>query len=330
MIASDAFVTETQIKYREERPSKEFSLALSYRHINVDYSSEYYGILREKQLDSDYINVQGSASFDLNDALTLNAGCGFYDGFQTYRALWLDQYYRHVFDVLNGLTENLDGYKSAHPWGYNVSSSLRWEYQPDTGFAEAGISYQHDIVSPGYEITEAVRLRDTYDTISGRLSFENVFSRRMRTLAEFRVDNITDRDIRFTLHGALNYAMAEHWVLRLSLAGAKENPDFTSKSASALIEHDWHDTWFMSIFGRYYEDTSEIENAIVRNAVAPPLDTYQAGLGLRKQGYHSSFKVVMGPCFSRYHRDSRRDIAFDQLYKDRDWFSIQIAFLHRF
>ena len=331
LIASDLFVTDTQIEYLQKRPSNEFSVSLSHRYIDVDYVTEYIGVRRDKNLTAEYISLQGSAGFDVNDTITLTAGGGFYDGFQTYRALWLDQYYQHAFDVLSGYIDNLDGYKKAHPRGYNVSSSLRWEYLPDNGFIEAGISYQHDIVSPGYIIgEEIVRLRDAYDTISGHLAFENVLTRRMRTLAECRIDNITDRDLRFTLQGAINYAISEHLVLRLAIAGAKENPDFTSKSISAVIEHDWHDKWFMSIFGRYYDDTSEIANAIVRNAVAPPIETCQAGLGLRLQGHSTSFKLVMGPSYSRYQKDPERDRSFDQLYKDRDWLSVQIAFMHQF
>ncbi len=331
LAASDLFVTDTQIEYTRKHTSKEFSLALSYRRIDVDYASEYIGVSREKNLTADHISFQGSASFDMTKALTLNAGGGLYDGFQTYRALWLDQYYRHVFDVLSGLIEGLEGYENAHPWGYNLSSGLRWEYLPDTGFAEMNISYQYDIVSPGYDMgIEVVRLRDTYHTISAHLAFENVLTRRLRTLAECRIDNTTDRDVRFTLQGSLNYAMADHWVLRLTAGGAKEEPEFTSKSVSAVLEHDWHETWFTSLFGRYYEDSSEIGNAITVNAAAPPLETYQAGLGLRRQGHHSSFKLVMGPCFSRYEKHPDRDMAFDQLYKDRDWFSVQAAFVHQF
>jgi peroxiredoxin len=331
LIAQDVFVTDTLAEYHRKSPEMDFTLGLSYRRIEIDYSSEYFLVRREKQLTSDWFGLQSSASFDLNKALTFTVEGGIYDGYQTYRALWLDKYYRHAFEVLSEFIEDLNGYQKADPWGYNVSNSLRWEYLADAGFAEAGISYQHDVVSPGYEMgVEVVRLRDTYDTISGRLRFENILTRRLRTLAECQIQNTTDRNVRFTLQGALNYALGEHWVTRLVLAGSKEEPNFTSKSVSAVFEYDWHSTWFLSIFGRYYEDTSEIANAIVSNAAAPPIDTYQAGLGLRRQGHRSSFKIVVGPCYSRYERQPQRDTSFDQLYKDRNWLSVQFAFLYQF
>ena len=330
--SSDLFVSDTLTEYHQKRPSSEFTVALSYRHIEADYISAYLGNRRENQLEEDHIGVQGSAGFNLNEILILKFGGGAYDGFQTYRALWLDEYYRHRFDVLGRLVPDLNGYRNAHPWGYNVSSGLRWEYLPESGFADASVTYQHDIVSPGYEIgvPVVVRLRDTYDTVSGRLAFENVLTRRLRTMFECRIDDTTARDVRLTLQGALNYAPAENWVIRLAAACATEEPDFTSESVSAVLERDWHGTWFVSVFGRYYEDSSEIANGIARNAVAPPLETYQAGLGVRRQGNRSSFKLVIGPCFNRYELHPRRDTAFDQLYKNRDWLSVQAAFLHRF
>lgn len=331
LIASDVSVIDTLVEYQQKRPSMEFTLALSYRHMEMDYASEYLAIRRERNLSADFFNVQSSASFDLNKNLTLTIEGGIYDGFQTYRALWLDAFYLHVFDAMSESIDDLKGYKKANPWGYNMSSGLRWEYLPSTAFAEAGISFQHDIVSPGYETgISLVRLRDNYDTVSGYLTFENILTRRLRTLVKCRIDDITDRDVRFTLQGSINYALAEHWVTRLVVAGAKENPHFRSKSINTVLERDWHDTWFVNLFGRYYEDTSEIENAVAGNAAAPPLQTYQAGLGIRRQGHQTSFKFVIGPCFSRYEKQSQRDRAFDQLYKDRDWLSVQFAFLHQF
>jgi len=95
-------------------------------------------------------------------------------------------------------------------------------------------------------------------------------------------------------------------------------------------ERDWHGTWFVSVFGRYYEDTSEIDNGIANDAAAPPLKTYQAGLGVRRKGNRSTIKLDIGPCFSRYELHPKRNTDFDQLYKDRDWLSLQAAFQYQF
>lgn len=328
MIASDVFVTDLQTEYRHERPSTEFSLVLNYRPTRMDFKSEYLGLERDTRLEEDFLGVQGSVSSDLNESLTLTVNGGGYDGFQTYRDLWMDEYNRLKSGDRNkgGVT----GYQSAHPWGYNVGSGLRWEYLPDAGFADAGLSYQYDEVSPGYEGgPPPVRLRDTYHTCSGYLSFENVLTRRLRTLVTGRIDDTTDRDPRLTLLGALNYAVAENWVMRLAAGCTKEHPHFTSKSVSLALDRDWRGTWFVGVFGRYYEDEGEIYNGVANDAAAPPLKTYQAGLGMRRQGNHSVFKFDIGPCFSRYEADPRRNTALDQLYKDRNWLLLQVAFQYQ-
>lgn len=331
MIASDVHVADMLAEYRHERPSAEFSLVVSYRPIRMDFKPEQLGLKRHKRLEEDHFGVQGSVSSDLNETLTLKMGGGAYDGFQTYRALWLDEYNRIKFGDRNTSGGGRVGYRDAHPWGYNASPSLRWEYLPDAGFAEAGVSYQYDSVSPGYEGgPPLVRLRDTYETVGGHLAFENVLTRRLRTRVEGRIDDTTEREKRVTLQGALNYALAENWVARLTVGYAKEDPHFSAKSASAVLERDWHGTWFVSVFGRYYEDTSEIDNGIALDAAAPPLKTYQAGLGVRRQGNRAAIKFDIGPCFSRYALHPRRNTDFDQLYKDRDWLSLQAAYQYQF
>ncbi len=329
--ASDVFVTETLVGYQHEGRKMDIDLAFSWRRIETDYLSEYLGNRREKNLTADRIGLQCNTIFSLDKNLAITAGAGFYDGYQTFRALWLNEYYRHIFDVLEELIGEINGYENARPKGYNVSSGLRWEYIPDIGYVDAGISFQHDVVSPGYEMgVPVIRLRDRYNTRSGHLAFENVLTRRLRTMAEFRIDDTTDRELRFSLQGGLNYAMAENWVMRLNAGWSKERPGFRSKTVSAVMERDWHGIWFASLFGRYYEDTSEIENAVLSVAAAPPLESYQTGIGLRRQGHSSYFKFVAGPCFTNYKRKPDRDIAFDRLYKDRDWLSVQFTYLHRF
>ena len=329
MFASDIYVADFLQEYRMERPSMEFSLGFSYRPTRMDFRPQSLGPMDTRLTDERY-GLQGSAGLDLNEAIELKIDGGAYEGFQTYRALWMDEYNRIKFGERN-TSGGRSGYRDADPWGYNASSGLRWEYFPDAGFADAGISYQHDRVAPGYEDgTPLVRLRDTYDTVGGYLSFENVLTRRLRTMLKGRLDDTTGREVRLTLQGALNYALAENWVMRLEAGYATEDPKFIAKSFSAALERDWHGIWFVSVFGRYYEDTSEIENGISNIAAAPPIETYQAGLGVRRRGNRSTVKIDIGPCISRYDSRPQRNTDFDQLYKDRNWLSLQAAFQYKF
>ncbi len=331
IIASDVYISDTVLEYKQKKEATEYSVALSYRRIDMDYSSQYLDVIRNESLKENWFSVNGSVKFNLNPAVSLSLDGGFYDGYQTYRAVWLDNYYRHVYGVLKTFIDGIEGYEKAEPWGYSISGGLKWEYLPGAGFAEAGVSYQRDVVSPGYEMgVTVVKLEDAFNTVGFHISTENILTRRMRSLIELGVSDTTERDPRYTLQASLNYAPADHWVTRFNVAGAKERPNFRAKSVSLTLERDWREKWFVSIFGRYYEDTSEIENSVSSSAAAPPLKTYQAGLGLRMQGIKTSFKFTAGPCNTKYDRLPDRDTAFDQLYKDRDWFSVQIVFLHKF
>jgi len=324
MIASDVYVADALASYRHKRPSTEFTLAASYRPTGMDFKAAPDGLKRDKRLEEDFFAVQGGVRSDLNETLKLSLSGGAYDGFQTYRALWMDEYNRLKF-------RDVPGYRDADPWGYNMSPSLRWEYLPDAGFAEAGVSYQYDKVSPGYEGgSPLVRLRDDYETVGGHLSFENVLTRRLRTMVEGRIDDTTKREPRVTLQGGIHYALAEDWVARLAVGYVKENPDFSAKTASVALERDWRGIWFVSVFGRYYKDNGEIDNGIVNEAAAPSIQTYQVGLGVRRKGNRSIIKFDIGPCFSRYDLSANRNRDFDQLYKDRDWLSLQAAYQYQF
>lgn len=329
MIASDIVIFDTMAEYLIKHPEMEFSLAASYRPTRMDFKTKSDDFERDTRLHGNLYTLSGNASFFLNDTVELKLDSGIYDGFQTYRTLWMDQYYRLQYKNSDGTRR----YHKASPWGYSVGSGLRWEYLEGAGYIHASISYQHDVVSPGYNYEQGPpykRMRDNYDTISSYLSFENVLTRRLRSMIEVRVDNTTARDSRLTLQGGLNYALSESWVARLTAGYATEDPHFTAKSASLAVERDWHGTWFVSLFGRYYEDTSEMEKGIATQAAAPPLKTYQAGIGVRRQGHNTTLKFDIGPCLTRYSQQSGRNTELDQLYKDREWLSLQAAVQYKF
>ena len=94
MMASDVYVADMQAEYRQKRPSSEFSLTGSHRPTRMDFETEGLGHNQQKRLEESRDGVQGSVSSDLNDTLTLKMDGGAYEGFQTYRALWMDEYNR--------------------------------------------------------------------------------------------------------------------------------------------------------------------------------------------------------------------------------------------
>ena len=57
-------------------------------------------------------------------------------------------------------------------------------------------------------------------------------SSRPSSKAEGRIDDTTEREKRVTLQGALNYALAENWVMRLAAA----------RNQFGTLEGDYDDT----------------------------------------------------------------------------------------
>jgi len=193
--------------------------------------------------------------------------------------------------------------------------------------------YGYDIVSTGYEIApfEPLRRGAANLTTSGlRVTLENVLSRRIRVLNEFQAVGTTDRQWRFGYQGSMNWAVAEHWVIRNVLGATREAPKLNAALASVTVERDWMERWYCSLFVRYYHDTGQIDNPLIISAATPRLDSFQGGMGFRRQGERSAFQLLLGPYFSRYAPVTRGSEPFAGLYRNRDWFTLQSRFAYHF
>jgi peroxiredoxin len=329
LLASDITLTDELMEYRETRPVSEFTLSLSHGHTGLHYQPDSL-IEQAKNVDNDRFTLQTCYHLHLNDTLTGSLGGGGYSGYMDYRSLWLNEHFRQLYSMR-------PGYEAADPWGANAAGGLRWEYLPAAGFVQGDLTYQHDVISPGYDVSLATfplkldRFRSNYETVSGKLSLENVLTRRMRALQELQVTGTTDRQLRYTLQSSLNFAVAEHWVAKLAVTGTEETPRFQAAAVSLTMERDWKETWFVSLMGRGYRDNGEVENALLaENTASPPLESYQTGLGLRWQGRQNSLKLFAGPCFSRYQQSGPSFDTFPNLYQNRNWVAVQFAFAREF
>ena len=330
LIASDIWLTDETAEYRQTRPNSDLAFDLSHGHIELRYVPEFLGVEKPTHIETERYGFQTRGRFLANDRLTVLGNGGAYYGYMDYRSFWLGEHFRQLFQTHSE-------YQTPHPWGYNFGGGLRWEYVPAAGFLEGDLLYQRDIIAPGYDVVlvspppQLVRFRDTYDTVGGQVTLETVLSPRLRAQQQLQAIDTTDRQLRFAGQSCLNIALAEHWVSRLTLAGSEERPNFDSWSAGATLERDFNGAWFLSLLGRYYQDTGQIENALLaENTAAPPVRTVQIGFGLRWQGRKSSVKLVIGPYFSRYERPGPNALTFEHLYQSRDWLSTQLAFVHEF
>ncbi len=321
LFASDIQLTQSSFGYTQKRGGYEVSANGSYSTFGIGYEPVAFDFLGsaasvEKRRASG--GLGGRAK--LLDPLTALISGGLYEGFTDYRSVWLDEYYRQQFSAL-------PGYVPAAPRGENIVLGLRWEYLPAVGFVQGDIGYSHDRTAPGYEI-DFVGLRrsrpDLY-TAAYHLAFENVLTRRIRVLNEFRLSDTTDREQRLNYQGSLNIAVGERWVVRGFGGYTQERPTFEAHYFGGTLVYAPADGWQVDVSGRYYHDSGEIENSLFSSA-APGLDSWQVGLGVRRTWGVHSVKVFVAPYFTRYQPAGIGTAFFQNLYKDRTWGAVQVAY----
>lgn len=329
----DISLTDSSVRFRRTQPSNELSLGVSYGTIDLDYQPADFDLISlPANLTEDRIAFEAGFKKKLPSALTFFGSGGLNHGYSSYRALWLNEYYRQYFS-------GVPGYEKVDPRGFNLSAGTRWEYWPENGFLQVDVMFSQDEVPSGYQIelrpppqigTELRRTADRLYTTGARLSLENVLTPRLRLLNEFQLADTTDRDPRLAYQGSLNWAIADHWVLRSVVGLSLEEPDFHSASFGSVLEYDWNQTWYFSLLGRYYQDNGETNNPQLFHVAPPALETFQLAAGLRWQSARWSLKLVAGPYYSRYASVEGDIKPFEKLYRDRDWILAQAALSYSF
>ena len=327
--SSDVQLTTTAFKYGQQQGGTEWNLSYTHNTYGEDYEPyrpfDFLGF--SQRLDESYDSGQVLLRQKLGDHLTLSASGGVYSGFTDYRSLWLANYYRQQFSFVPGYTE-------PDPHGFNASTGLRWEYQPTTGFVESSFLYANDEIAPGYEfepqLGRAIHGRDILHTYAPSLTFENILTSRIRSLNEFQLTLTSEREPRYTYRGSVNVALGERWVCRTIAGYTLEDPSLRAWHVGSTLEFEFASRWFISASGLYYTDTGEIENSLFISTAAPGLTTWQGGMGLRYAGEHMSFHLAAAPVWSDYEPVEVGTRPFTNLYRDRDWISVQAAWAFEF
>ncbi|MBL9135758.1 MAG: redoxin domain-containing protein [Verrucomicrobiales bacterium] len=325
LFASDVMLTQSGVTVGTRRGSWEATIGGGLSTIGLDYEPAAFDFLGASSRVEEWRGAgQLAARWRFHERWTASAGAGVYDGFTDYRSAWLSEYYRQQF---SGLPE----YLSPTPAGHSVSAGLRWEYLPASGFAQLDYSYLSDEIAPGYEIDfDGLRRGRPYlYTHLFRLSLENIVHPRVRLLHEFRRTDTSDRDVRIGYQGSANIAVGERWVIRIQGGAAAEEPSFDAWYAGGTVECEVSSNWFLSLTGRYYEDSGEIENSNFSNA-APALQAWQVGLGLRYERDGFAVKLHAAPYATRYGPSGIGTAFFRNLYRDRDWGLLQAGIAMEF
>ena len=329
MLASDVQVTSTTASYGQRRGGTEWKVSYTHNTYGLDYEPfqqfDFLGFSERRH--EDYNGGQVSLRRSLGDRLTLLVSGGAYDGFTDYRSLWLATYYRQQFDFV-------PGYEKPDPQGFNAAGGLRWEYQPTTGFVEAGLAYGNDQIAPGYELDpgafQLLRSREILHTYSPTLKFENVLAQRVRTLNELQLTLTSGREPRYSYRGSVNVALGEPWVWRTSGGYTHEDPILRAWFVGSTLELEVAPRWLVSLSALSYEDTGEIENSLFISTAAPGLRTYQFGLGLRYVAKQSSLSLSVARLRSEYDPVAVGTRPFTNLYQARTWVVVQAAWAIEF
>ena len=325
LLASDIKTTSTALSYGQKHASAEWRLNYTHNTAALDYEPftlfDFLGF--SERVSERYDAVSASVRKTFAEDFTASLAAGVSEGFGDYRSLWLANYYKQQFSFL-------PEYETPDPRGYNVSTGLRWEYLPATGFAELSLYYGHDEIAPGYEVEPfpvftLLKGRDELETWSPSLKFENVLHRRVRMLNEFQTTHTTGRETRYSFRNSVNFALGEHWVARTIGGYTRENPELRAWFAGATLEYEFVSRWFVNVSGLFYHDTGEIENSAFISTAAPGIQTRQGGIGVRYAGENVSASLSVASIHADYEAVEVGTRPFTNLYQDRDWLSVQAA-----
>ncbi len=321
LLAGDVQLTQTGVSYGQKHGRWDWSAGLSWNSFTMDYQPAPFDFLGQvADLDVHRVSGQANAKVRLGEDFTLLGSAGAYDGFGNFRTVWLNEYFRQQFNLL-------PEYVPATPHGENVGVGLRWEYLPASAFIEGQVSYLHDEIAPGYEIDFAGlrRGRANLDTISVQLALENALTPRLRMRHEFRSTDTTDRENRLAWQGSLNLALGERWTLRATAGYTREEPTLVAHFYGGALEYAPAPGWSVAVTGRRYRDTGEIENSLFSTAT-PGLSAWQAGFALRRTWGDHTVRLAVAPYFTRHDPFGIGTAFFQNLYRNRDWVSVQFAY----
>ena len=325
--ASDIFLAESGARFEQEWSRLRWDLNLTHNLYSLGYEPfhalDFFGF--PETLYEDRLAGQATVRLKITDTLTFIASGGLYEGFQDYRRVWLNNYYRQQYHHPNFPTR--PGYEEAHPKGWNASAGLRWEYWRERGFVEARGTYAVDEVAPGYveEAGQLIRGGDTLYTYSGGLAFENVLSSRLRALNELRISDTTLRDMRVSWQSSLNCAIGERWIARALGGYTAEEPTFQAYWAGVALEFQAASWCALLASANWYQDTGEILDPLLLSSAAPGLESYQASLGVRFTWSRFVVKLAGGPYYTDYEEVPFTSRPFFNLYRDRNWVLAQVT-----
>lgn len=321
VFASDILLTQGGLGYVQTVGGTEWGGTLAWASMGFDYEPVSFDFLGSPAVvEEGRLAGQLSLRQRVFERFALLGAAGLYDGFTDYRSAWIDEYFRQQYGTL-------PGYEEAAPRGANVQAGVRWEYVPASSYLQLDAAFLRDQIAPGYEIDfDGLRRgRPVLYTTVWSLLAENILTPRLRSQVAIRLADTTEREPRYAAQGWLNWAAAEGLVLRATGGYTIEDPTFEAWFLGLTLERELASSLWLSLSGRYYADTGEIETSLFSTA-APGLSAWQVGVGAHYAWAASTLRLYVAPYFTDYEPFSLGTAFFANLYRDRSWGIVQAAY----
>ena len=331
--SNDVGLSQGNANWRWERPDRGLigEVSVAFNRFNLDYQPVPFDFRgASSELTEISRALQTNLRWRTREDWQWIGSAGVYDGYTNYRSIWLAEYFRQQFEPLGATAP--DSYVRPDPKGVSAGAGFRWEYVPASGFLELVVTGLRDEVAPGYEIDfDGLRRgRERLNGLGISVSTENVLSSRVRSRVQVSATRVSERNWRISGEGAVNVALAENLVGRLSMGGATEDPQFGAWYGQAVVDWELSERWALFASGRYYVDTGEIEDALLFTSAAPGVISRRIEAGLRWAGASTSIRLAAGRMRSDYEPTNPRTDFFQNLYQDRNWTVVQLTLTRGF
>ena len=316
LLSDDIDIWRSALRYSQERQAWSLDAGLSH----TDYTLDYQPFARfggtPARLDEGTWQADLTFAHQLGDSFEASLGFSGYDGFADYRSIWIAEYYRQTFNFPGS------GYYPPDPHGWSVTGGLVWDPAIGTRLA-LDLIYGRDTIAPGW--TFRTPGNDLLETRAAALRWEQALNPRLKSELSFLYNDVTDRDPRYHLQSSWAAVLTDELTLRAQLGAATEDPNFEAYYGGLSLDYQFHDDWSLTLGGRLYEDTGEIESSGF-NTAAPGVKTAELGASVLYDNGDHALRLGVSFFETEYDPVSFANSFFANLYQERDWWTFRLAY----
>lgn len=318
--SSDIKVRSGSASYQQEREDWTFSGRFGYIGYLLAYrpSPKLGGL--DRSLSESTWSGDLSVSRKLNDSWEISLGGRVYDGFSDYRSIWIAEFYRQDFNFPSS------GYYAPDPGGWSVTGGVAWS-PSITRQVSLDVTYGQDTIAPGWTFQQPSN--DLLQTYAVSARWQETLSPKLKIETSLSLSDVTSRQHRIIAQTSWHYALTSQLTLRAQAGGGKENPGFSSAYGGLYLHTELTSAWSVGVGARIYDDRGEIETSGF-NTSAPGLSSAEFGMTALYQKNSHALRVSLSHFDTNYEPVSAENADFENLYRDRSWIALRLAYSREF